>query len=107
VLPSRWPYAHNFVLEILLTFGKALGGLFLIWMLVQFIKVIMYHKDENGLLTIAFGSFALCRLMFSSTFWQEPYFWAFLAMLVNCSLQRRRARKYSQDNVPDADENQQ
>jgi hypothetical protein len=41
--------------------------------------------------------------MFSSTFWQEPYFWAFIAMLVNCSLQRRMARR---NILPDADENQ-
>ena len=104
LLQSKWPYAHNFVLEILLTFGKFLGGLFLIWMLVQFVKVILYHKDENGLLTIAFGSFALCRLMFSSSFWQEPYFWAFLAMLVNCGLQRRRYGRSRRNALPDEDE---
>ncbi|MDO5702340.1 MAG: hypothetical protein Q4G47_03185 [Lachnospiraceae bacterium] len=92
LLAEKWPYAHNFVLEILLTFGKALGGLILIWIVVMFIKTVLYNKDESGLLTIVFGCFSLCKLSVSNTFWQEPYFWAFLAMLVNCAMIRRRRK---------------
>lgn len=89
-LASRWPYAHNIVLEMLLTFGWILGVLFIAWMVIQLIKVIRKNKDLNGLMTIAFGSFALCRLFFSSSFWMEPYFWGFIAMLVNCAAKRKQ-----------------
>jgi len=92
LLPTRWVYAHNFLFEILLSFGFIIGGFFLFWMLVQFIKVIRKNKDVDGLMTIVFGSFALCRLFFSSSFWMEPYFWGFIAMLVNCAAKRKKEK---------------
>ena len=92
LISTYYPYAHNFVLEILMTVGVFLGGLFLLWMLFQFIKVIRRNKDACGLMTIIFGSYALSKLFVSSTFWQETYFWAFLAMLINCSRDRNRKR---------------
>lgn len=95
LLSNRWVYAHNFVFEILLTFGFIIGGAILLWMLVQFIIVIRKNKDVDGLLAIVFGSFALCRLFFSSSFWMEPYFWAFIAMLINCAAKRRKQKKLS------------
>ena len=92
LLPTRWVYAHNFLFEILLTFGFIIGGVFLIWMLLQFIQVIRKNKDVDGIIAIVFGSFALCRLFFSSSFWVEPYFWGFIAMLVNCAAKRKREK---------------
>jgi hypothetical protein len=92
LMPTRWVYAHNFLFEILLSFGYIIGGAFLLWMLFQFIQTIRKNKDLNGLMTIVFGSFALCRLFFSSSFWMEPYFWGFLAMLVNCAAKRKREK---------------
>lgn len=89
---TYYGYCHNFILEILATFGILIGGIFLLWMLIQFVKVIINNKDYNGLMTIVFGCFALGKLFFSNTFWQEPYFWAFLAMLVNCAYQRRKSK---------------
>lgn len=83
LIADYYAYAHNFILEILLTFGKFFGGIFLLWMFVNFIKTIFKEKDESGLLILIFGCFSICRLMVSSTFWEEPYFWALIAMLVN------------------------
>ncbi|MDE6784220.1 MAG: hypothetical protein K2J26_02435 [Ruminococcus sp.] len=85
-LPSYYPYAHNIVLEMLLTFGKLIGGCILVVIALNFLHVIFKQKSEAGLLTIAFGCFSVCRLFVSSSFWMEPYFWAFLAMLVNCKI---------------------
>lgn len=83
LIPTTQPYAHNFVLEILLTFGKALGSVILLWILISFFFVIIKDRSIGGLLTLAFICFALCRLFFSSSFWIETYFWAFIAMFVN------------------------
>lgn len=87
-------YAHNFLLEILLTFGYIIGGIILIWLLVQFVRVIRRNKDIGGLMTIAFGCYSMCRLMFSSTIWEDPYFWTFIAMLVNCAKNRYRGERW-------------
>jgi O-antigen ligase len=92
LLAARYPYAHNFILEILMTFGWIVGLAILVWIFVMFIKVIKNDKGLSGLITIIVGCFALCRLFFSSSFWVEPYFWALLAMLVNYSQNNRRNR---------------
>lgn len=92
LISTYYPHAHNFILEILLTFGVLAGGLFLIWVMIQFIKVIRFNKNDLGLITLIFGCFSLCKLFLSSTFWQEPYFWSFIAMLVNCIGDRKRNR---------------
>lgn len=83
LLSMRWPYSHNFFYEFMLTFGKFFGGIMLIWMIVSIIRTLRNNRNDGGVLTIAFGSFIMCKLFFSGTFWQEPYFWAFIAMLVN------------------------
>ena len=84
-LNSHYPYAHNLVLELLVTFGKFVGGILLILIAYHFIRTCIRNRGTGGILTLAFGCFCICRLMFSSSFWTEPYFWAFLAMMVNCS----------------------
>lgn len=89
---TYYPYAHNIVLEVLVTFGKFFGGIMLLLILINFIKTCKRDKGTGGLLTLAFGCFSVCRLMVSSSFWEEPYFWAFLAMMVNCGYVYRKAR---------------
>lgn len=89
-LQKYYPYAHNIVLEMLITFGKFFGGIILLIIIVQFIKTCERNKETGGILTLAFGCFSLCRLLVSSSFWIEPYFWAFLAMMVNCSILYRQ-----------------
>ncbi len=84
-LSPLYPYAHNMVLEILVTFGKFFGGIILILIVYHFIKTCVRNRGTGGILTLAFGCFCICRLMFSSSFWMEPYFWVFLAMMVNCA----------------------
>ncbi len=88
-LNPHYPYAHNIILEILVTFGKGAGGLILIYILVRFIFTCIKDKETGGLMTLIFGSFSICRLMVSSSFWIEPYFWAFLAIMVNSKIQMK------------------
>lgn len=84
-LDPYYPYAHNMVLEILITFGKFFGGIILMLIVYHFIRTCVRNRGTGGILTLAFGCFCICRLMFSSSFWMEPYFWAFLALMVNCA----------------------
>lgn len=94
-IDAYYPYAHNIVLELLVTFGKFVGGILIILIVYHFIKTCIRNKDKGGILTLAFGCFSICRLMVSSSFWIEPYFWAFLAMMVNCAVLYRRESSYS------------
>ena len=87
-LNPHYPYAHNIIYEILITFGKCLGGIILICIVFNFIKVCIKNKNQKGLMTLIFGSFSISRLLISSSFWIEPYFWAFLAIMVNCWLEK-------------------
>ena len=91
-LNSHYPYAHNIALEILMTFGKFFGWIILVLILFNFVRTCARNKTTGGILTLALGCFSLCRLMVSSSFWIEPYFWVFLAMMVNC------AELYKRDN---------
>ena len=89
-LSDEFVYAHNIFLEVILSFGFIIGGALLIWIIYQFARVILKNRDIYGLITIAWGSFSLGRLMFSSTIWEEMSFWIFIAMLVNCAIRRKR-----------------
>ncbi|WP_270816069.1 O-antigen ligase family protein [Hungatella effluvii] len=89
-LPSYYPYAHNIALEILITFGKLLGGVILLIMILDYTYVFRNDKGKGGLLVISFGCFSICRLLVSTSFWIEPYFWAFLAMMVNVSKEHKK-----------------
>lgn len=97
LLDDKWVYAHNIFLEVFISFGFILGSAFFIWVFVQLVQVIRKNKDLDGLFAILLGSFALCRMLFSSSIWEEQLFWAFIAMLINCA-QNRREQRYDDDN---------
>lgn len=86
----HYPYAHNIVYEMLMTFGKFFGSIILIIIVIGFILACVRNRSYGGLMVLIFGSFSICRLMISSSFWNEPYFWAFLAAMINCGIIYRR-----------------
>ena len=92
-LNAHYPYAHSIIYEMLITFGKLLGGIILICIFINFFTIILKDKTKGGLMTLIFGSFSICRLMISSSFWIEPYFWAFIAIMVNCKLNNQATVK--------------
>lgn len=92
-LNPHYPYAHNIIYEMLFTFGKFFGSIILISIIITFVLVCIRNKSEGGLMALIFGSFSICRLLISSSFWTEPYFWAFLATLVNCCIYYRNYEK--------------
>lgn len=94
-IATSYPYAHSIVLELLVTFGKIWGGILILLIAFQFIKTCIRNKEKGGILTLAFGCFSICKLIVSSSFWIEPYFWAFLAMMVNCAALYKKNSGYS------------
>lgn len=92
LLPSYYPYAHNIFLEIIVTFGKCFGGILIISIILLAI-ISFKNKNKNGALVLVFGSFSISRLFFSSSIWIEPYFWAFLAIMINSILELNKEKK--------------
>ena len=77
-------FCHNFILEILLDFGIIIGGVILYFISKSLRFVFTKCKDEtwrNYFLIII--PFWFSRLMFSSSFWYEGTFWAFLAAVIS------------------------
>ena len=76
-------YAHNIVLEVILTFGLLFGiiaiGIFVYYLLHA------YRKGEflDKVFISACACFALCRLFISSSFWYEKILFILIALCVN------------------------
>ncbi len=74
-------YAHNFVLELLCSFGVLLGGIAVLYIVFQFFKTLFYFITKDSafysvsclMLSISFPS-----LLVSGTVWGNPYFWVWL-----------------------------
>ncbi len=76
-------FCHNFILEILIDFGIIAGGLLLYYIFKNIFFVLKNCKAgawQNYFLIII--PFWFVRLMFSSSFWYEGTFWAFIAAAI-------------------------
>lgn len=78
----RWGYSHDVFLELLVSFG-VIGGTILIIALIKGI-VNLYKKSTDYTRQIIFITFlgASLKLIFSSSFWYEPTFWALIALMI-------------------------
>ena len=78
----RWGYSHDVFLELLVTFG-IIGGTILIIALIKGV-VDLYKKSTDYTRQIIFVTFlgASLKLIFSSSFWYEPTFWALIALMI-------------------------
>lgn len=74
VIPNTQPYAHNIVLEIVLTFCKTIGLVIFFWIIRTTVYVLTKEKSIGGILTIAFGCFSMCRLFFPVHFGMNHIF---------------------------------
>lgn len=75
-------YSHNVIIELCYTFG-ILGVIMVIWGGWQILKTMRSsYSIDNKLFISIFGCFSLSRLFLSSSFWNERYFWVFLALLI-------------------------
>lgn len=88
-------YSHNLIYEVMITFGVVLGGILIILMVYYLIKacVLYRHHYAFGML-VALASYALCHLMFSTSFWYEQAFGAMLALMVTMLQQHKKMLLY-------------
>ena len=75
-------YSHNFIIEIVSNFGMfGLGAI--LYLCFQTVKFFTTCKDEKEKMFLSvFISYSVSRLMLSSSFWAEQYFWIYLALLM-------------------------
>ena len=75
-------YSHNFIIEIISNFGMfGIGAvLYLFFQTVRFFKICTEECEKMFL--CVFMSYSITRLMLSSSFWMERYFWIYLSLLV-------------------------
>lgn len=75
-------YSHNFIIEIVSNFGM-FGLVVILYLGFQTVKFLITCKDEREKMFLSvFISYSVSRLMFSSSFWTEQYFWIYIALLV-------------------------
>lgn len=97
VLPNGW-YAHNFVLEILLSLGWILGIPFIIFIVAYIIRTLSKQNTEGKML----ASYACCvfflRYIFSGSIFDEPEFILFMGVLFSLQASYSDTLKYTNRN---------
>jgi hypothetical protein len=84
LLNGTYAYAHNIILEMLITFGKFFGILICIGYIYMLIKNLLAQENRIGkIILLIFSSFSICRLFISSSFWYEPIFWGSIAIMLS------------------------
>lgn len=75
-------YPHNFIYEILLQYGNLIGGVFLLILTSLFLKKMVFSKEtlSKEILLVLF-CISVLRLMTSSSYLYEPWFFVFLGYL--------------------------
>ena len=85
LLREIWPwmsYAHNFVLEILMDFGYLFGSILLFVCIALIIKNLRTKNEASKQFTLILVCLAMIRLMVSSSFLIEGYFYIMLGVLL-------------------------
>lgn len=86
-------YAHNFFIEIIVSFGYFVGPIICILLFIYLVKAFQKSsRTDNHLFYVATISFGFLPLMTSSSFLIYPNFWLFLgytiSILTNSKLKR-------------------
>lgn len=76
-------YAHNFVFELLMDFGIALGGIAVLYILFQCGRTVweaVRQDDVFSMTKLIFFSVSVPLALVSGTIWAEVYLWCWLAL---------------------------
>ncbi|MDN3643786.1 hypothetical protein QWY87_13800 [Lutimonas halocynthiae] len=92
-------YSHNIILDFFLHFGIVLGSLLLFLLLMLSLKKIFQFNlfiDSIFFMSIFF-SVGFVKMLFSSTYLSEPFFFILIALLININKNRKHSlnEKYS------------
>lgn len=83
-ISNKFTYPHNIFLEVGLDFG--LFGIisFLIGWAYLFYKFYLYRKGNFyfDLIITAFIIYSFTRLMFSGSYWEEPFYWVCIGLII-------------------------
>ena len=74
-------YCHNIFLEILFDFGVPIGTAIIIWLIVKIAKYLKTSSKDELLLFVAISSIWFTRLLVSSSFWNDSFFWMSIAFM--------------------------
>ena len=74
-------YPHNILLEVIVQYGVVIGGFLIAWFIIRCIKTYKYSNKKDAL--IFFISISIVHLMLSSSYLEDPMFFAMLGMLMN------------------------
>jgi len=82
-------YAHNFILDVLVTFGFV--GLFIILLLIlaSIIRMIGFSDSSKRVFVITMFVLSFIPMMFSLTFWDVDTFWVFVGICYSFRKSRR------------------
>jgi len=84
-------YPHNIVLELLLQYGNIVGGILVLVLIYKTARIFLFCKDESWKsIFIACFCISIIKLCFSSTYWYELWFWAYLVVLKKVGRQMKK-----------------
>lgn len=85
----RWGYAHNVILEILVSFGYFLGTIILAFLGRGI--YLLFHDCSNEKRQIIFITYLITsmKLMLSNSFWYTGAFWAILVLILKWGRKQR------------------
>lgn len=75
-------YAHNLVLEVLVSFGVIVGGIFLVWIICLSLRMFTSQKLTARKLAIGLFCGIVVKLCLSSTFIESREFFLFLGLCI-------------------------
>ena len=90
-------YPHNVIYEMVLTFGLVLGGAFIIILILILVKAYIKNRNHSfrGFLIVILAC-GFIKLLMSSTFIAEPFFFMLIGYCLNNCRANDRLIKYKQ-----------
>lgn len=77
-------YPHNFYYDIMTSFGYVFGGIFLLWLLVLFVKTATAKVPIDWkCMVFVVSSLGFLQLFMSGTFWGVPFFYLLIGLCLN------------------------
>mgnify|MGYP000988201083 CR=1 FL=1 len=92
-------YVHNIILEILLNFGVAFGGIIILIMnfLIIYKLIVKKHSEYN--IFIIWISLGFVKFFYSSSYLTDYSFWIFIGILLNSRLRHSKEQFIEKQDI--------